>query len=227
MVIGQRRLVALHRGYAQRLLAAHEEERARVAREVHDDAVQRLALLHHELEAFDAETSLPAPQRRRFGGILGEVQDLSASLRQLAHRLHPALIEQAGLVPALAQLAEEMGRGFGLAVHLDLGSSAPALSPEGALVLYRVAQEALRNVAQHAEVAEATVALRATDAEVRLVVADRGRGFDREGRGRLPGLGLIGMNERAQLLGGGATVESRPGEGTTVTVRLPLEGRRA
>jgi signal transduction histidine kinase len=225
MVIAQRRLVALHRGFSQRLLAAQEEERGRVAREVHDDAVQRLAMVSHELKAFQAETGHAAEQRHRLSGIQGDVDDLTVSLRRLAHQLHPSVIEQLGLVPALRQLADEMAR-TGLAVTLTLPADQPALRPDRALVLFRVAQEALRNVIQHAGVREAALRLAAADHEVSLAIEDRGRGFDPAARRRTQGLGLIGMNERAELVGGRAAIRSYPGQGTAVTVSVPggLEG---
>jgi two-component system sensor histidine kinase UhpB len=219
MVIGQRRLVALHRGFSQRLLAAQEEERAHVAREVHDDAVQRLAMVSHELEVFQAATPFAAGEHHRLAGIQGDVEDLTVSLRALAHRLHPSIIEQLGLVPALRQLADEMERA-GLAVALALPAEPPALRADRALVLFRIAQEALRNVARHAGVAEATLQLEAAPPGVVLVIADRGRGFDSSVR-RDGGLGLIGMNERAQLVGGKVAIQGRPGLGTTVTVQVP------
>jgi signal transduction histidine kinase len=220
MVISQRRLVALHRGFAQRLLAAQEEERAHVAREVHDDAVQRLAMVSHELKVFQAATQFSSGEHHRLTGIQGDVEDLTVSLRALAHRLHPSVIEQLGLVPALRQLADEMGRA-GLAVTLGLPAEPPPLRADRALVLFRVAQEALRNVARHAGVAEAMLRLEASDRGLTLVVEDRGRGFDSSVGRRGAGLGLLGMNERAALVGGRATVDARPGRGTTVTVSVP------
>jgi two-component system sensor histidine kinase UhpB len=219
MVIAQRRLVALHRGYAQRLLAAQEEERARVAREVHDDAVQRLAMVSHELNELRKEPPV-AGGERRLAGIQGDVDDLTVALRQLAHQLHPSVIEQLGLVAALQQLADELGRA-GLTVALTLPDQPPPLRPDRALVLYRVAQEALRNAAQHAGVAEAAVRLESTPQGVELVVDDRGQGFDPSARRRDGGLGLIGMQERAELVGGRAAIQSHPGRGTTITVRVP------
>jgi signal transduction histidine kinase len=220
MVIAQRRLVALHRGFAQRLLAAQEEERARVAREVHDDAVQRLAMLSHELTELQGVPDRSAAERHRLAGIRGDVDDLTVSLRKLAHQLHPSVIEQLGLVPALRQLADEVGRG-GLTVTLDLPAVAPPLRADRALVLFRVAQEALRNVAQHAGVSQARLTVAAADHAVTLTIVDRGRGFDPAAGRRERGLGLIGMNERAALVGGRAAIDARPGQGTSVTVSVP------
>jgi two-component system sensor histidine kinase UhpB len=220
MVMGQRRLLALHRGFAQRLLAAQEDERARVAREVHDDAVQRLAVVRRELLEFQSATNLSTTDRHRLTGIQGDVEDLTVSLRALAHQLHPSVIEQLGLVAALRQLADEAGRA-GLTVTLGLPAEAPALRADRALVLYRVAQESLRNVQQHAGVEQASLGLETENGTVTLVVEDRGRGFDPGSRRRSHGLGLIGMNERAELVGGKAAIQAQPGQGTRVTVSVP------
>jgi len=222
MVIAQRRVVALHRTYAQRLLAAQEAERARVARDVHDDAVQRLAVLRHELQELGgAGLALDAGQARRLTGIVGEVDDLAVRLRRLAHELHPAVIDQMGLVAGLEQLADEMGRTAGLSVRLALPAAPVSLPPDRALALFRIAQEALRNVVRHAAVTEAALSLRADGDAVELEVADRGRGFDATGDRREAGIGLVGMEERARLLGGTATIRSRVGQGTAVVARIP------
>jgi signal transduction histidine kinase len=228
MVIAQRRVVALHRTYAQRLLAAQEAERARVAREVHDDAIQRLGMLRHELQEFGrGDPGLTAAQSHRLGGIVGEVEDLAVTLRQLAHELHPAVIEQVGLVPALEQLADEVGRMAGLTVRLALPSAPVTLASDRALALFRIAQEALRNVIRHAGVADAGLALQVMEDDVELRIEDHGRGFDQAAGRDGAGIGIVGIQERARLLGGTAAIRSRPGEGTTVVARIPRVARDA
>lgn len=227
MVIAQRRVAVLHRAYARRLLAVQEEERARVARDVHDDAIQRLAMLRHELREFEqSATDLSPAHRRHLAGIAGEVQDLTAALRQLAHRLHPAAIQQAGLVPALEQLADECTRESGVAVRLSLPSDPFALPAEVAIALFRIAQEALRNAIRHAGVPEVAVDLRNGGEVVELLISDRGCGFDPTAR-RGGGIGLISIEERARLVGGRAVIQSRPGDGATVAIRVPRGGRGA
>jgi signal transduction histidine kinase len=227
MIIAQRRLVALHRDYTRGLLAAHEEERAWVAREVHDDAMQRLAVLHHELQQLQQPDGALSPaQRHHVGGIIGEVQDLSASLRQLAHRLHPAAIEHAGLAAALKQLAGEVARTSSLPIDVQIPSDDLPLPSDRALVLFRIAQEALRNAVRHAAASSITLALAATEDGLELRIADDGRGFETSGA-RKGGIGLISIRERARLVGGQATIQSRPGGGTVVTVRVPSGGTAA
>ncbi len=222
MVIAQRRLVAVHRSYTQRLLEAHEEERARVAREVHDDAIQRLVMVKHELDELSGGHGLDAARLRHLDGIRHEVQDLADALRQLAHRLHPSAIEQAGVSVALAQLAEEMERASDLHVELDVPDAPLPLSRDAGLALFRIAQESLRNVARHSGANRAAVRLRRVGIQAELVIQDSGAGFDPEARQRA-GIGLVGIDERARLVGGSARIHAAPGSGTMVTVRVPLE----
>jgi signal transduction histidine kinase len=224
MVIAQRRLVAVHRSYTQRLLEAHEAERARVAREVHDDAIQRLVIVEHELDELGAGGhGLDAARLHRLDGIRNEVQDLADALRKLAHRLHPAAIEQAGVSVALAQLAEELERVSDLHVELDLPDARLDLSREARLALFRIAQESLRNVVRHSGVRRASLTLRRAGSMAELVIQDSGVGFDPNARQRA-GIGLVGIDERARLVGGTARIQSAPDGGTTVAVRVPLDG---
>jgi two-component system sensor histidine kinase UhpB len=220
--MAQRRLVALHRSYLQRLVKAHEEERSRIAREVHDDAVQRLVFVGRELDAYrDADPSLAPLRRHQLAGIHGEVQDLADVLRKLAHGLHPAALEHAGLNVALKQLAEEVHRLYQVNVTVHLPERELALDADGRLALFRIAQEALSNVVRHAQVGEAILALQQANGNVEMVVQDAGAGFD-PGAKRRTGIGLVGIEERAQLAGGRAQIESLPGRGTRVTVRIGL-----
>jgi two-component system sensor histidine kinase UhpB len=220
MVIAQRRLVAMHQEHTRGLMVAQEEERARVAREVHDDAVQRLAVLQHELREFQAPTTGLSPtQRHHLAGIVGEIDDLADSLRKLAHGLHPAVIEQAGLVAALRQLAGEVTRTSGLPVAVQVPSDGPRLPADRGLALFRIAQESLRNAVKHADARTASVALRLAGDQIELVIEDDGRGFDPAAAAR--GVGLFSIRERARLAGGDVVVRSRPGAGTVVTVRVP------
>jgi signal transduction histidine kinase len=222
MVIAQRRLIAQHRAHTQSLLKAQEEERARVAREVHDDAIQRLTVVRHELREFgDLGKALSPEQQHHLTGIGAEVEDLTVSLRRLAHGLHPAVIHQAGLVEALRQLADEVSRTSGLVVDVDLPDDAPSVPTDHALSLFRIAQESLRNVIRHAGVMEASLSMRVTPEGLALRIADHGNGFD-AGAKPAGGIGLLGIEERARLAGGKATIHSHPGDGTTVTALVPL-----
>jgi signal transduction histidine kinase len=226
-VIYQRRFLALHRSHATRMLQAQEEERAWVAREVHDDALQRVALVVQELHDWEAQGALGGDQQlQRVTALREEIEDLAVMLRRVAHRLHPSLIDQAGLVPALEGLASDVGRAAGLQVEVVAPAAPiPPLPREHALLLYRIAQEALRNVAKHARVKRASIGVRALDGTIQLRVTDEGHGFVTNDSARGRGLGLISMAERARLAEGRLEIWSQPGAGTTVTATVPVRGR--
>ncbi len=221
LLLSQRRRLALERAHTQRLLAAQEEERSRVARELHDDALQRLGLIRHELD--DAARLAGPEATRRIAGVNGELEDLAAVLRTAAHQLHPSVVEKAGLVRALGELAAEFGRTAGLEVALALPAADVAVAPGVGVAIYRIAQEALRNVVKHAGVERADLSLEIEPATGALVlrVADPGRGFDAGTPRPGDGLGLIAMRQRAEALGGRLTVQAAPGGGTVVTAAVP------
>ena len=226
LVIYQRRFVRLHRTYSKNLLSAQEEERAWVAREVHDDALQRVAMLAHELHDCAADPPNPPDrQRQKIEAIVTEVEDLGEMLRRVAHRLHPSLIDQAGLIPALQGLAGDVSRAHGIQVEVEMpqNGSTPQVPRDTALILYRIAQEALRNVARHSGVKRATLKVEATAEGLVLEVSDRGRGFAHEDHPSAhKGLGLVSMAERARLAEGRFEVWSQPGKGTRLRASVPL-----
>jgi len=229
LVFYQRRIVRLHREHAKRLLSAQEDERAWVAREVHDDALQRVAMLQHELDDWTGEYTV-APherQRQRITALREELSDLGVMLRKVAHRLHPSIIEQAGLVPALHALATDIRNASGFQVAVDTGAAPNvALPKDSSLILYRIAQEALRNAEKHGQTKHAQITLAQRNGAVVMTVADQGRGFDMTQQDRAHGLGLISMAERARYAGGRIDIESQPGVGTVVRVEVPAtEGR--
>ena len=227
LVIWQRRFITLRRSQARRVLEAQEEERAWVAREVHDDAIQRLMLIGRACSDSSGAIAGVAPvEAKRLDALQTEVQDLSVFLRGLAHRLHPAQLDRAGLASALRGLAEELERSYGLRVSLQLPpANAPlGLGPQGELVLFRIAQEALHNVVKHAQVQSAELSLSKNGSGTQLTVKDQGRGFDAAKPDSSSGIGLIGIKERAYLAEGRVEVLSAPGQGTTVRVWLPPGG---
>jgi len=227
LVITQRRVHLLHREFGRRMLLAQDEERAWVAREVHDDMVQRLAVLRHELGRYRTAGPLGADQLRQHDGLDGEIADLSEALRRLAHRLHPTTLDHGDPRLAMEQLALEALRLHGIEVELHLDLPGRLRRPGLTLTLYRIGQEALRNVGRHAGTTRAALALRTQGEWLELTVRDRGRGFDPQARLRAPGrlrdgLGLLAMVERAEQAGGSTTVTAAPGAGVLVTVRLPI-----
>ena len=229
LFIYQRQYLRLHREYAKKLLSAQEEERAWVAREVHDDALQRVAMLQHELHDWTTgEQPISGGERftPRVDALRSELEDLGVMLRRVAHRLHPAMIDQAGLLPALAQLASDVSRSSGMQVDTEFEDKGRAsqLSRERALILYRIAQEGLRNVAKHAAAKRARIGVRASNSGIEVCIQDFGKGFEATDPSRSTGLGLISMAERARLADGRFDIWSKPGEGTTVRVTVPLKG---
>ena len=208
------------RDLSRRLIRAHEEERALLARELHDDVSQRLAVLaidvgRLEIAAPD-DTQAAAMQSVREGLVC-----LSDDIHSLAYQLHPSVLEELGLGEALRAEGERCARqGLHVWVHLD---ELPGALPDGIeLCLFRVVQEALSNVLHHAAANFATVRLRRTDGGLYLAISDDGVGFDREELKERMRLGLLSMRERVRLVNGSFHLESTPGEGTTIAVWVPV-----
>jgi PAS domain S-box-containing protein len=206
-----------------RLLEAQEAERRRIARELHDDLSQGLALLAVEIDILRRK---PPPSAAALAdhlhALTTRVRELSAAVHALSHQLHPSKLEHLGLVAALRGLCEELTLHHALDVefvHDDL----PGPIPESvALCLYRIAQEALRNVVKHADTAHTRVELTGTPGTILLRVSDDGPGFD---PGAIPagdGLGLVSMRERLGPVGGEITIDTCPGGGTRIGVRVPV-----
>jgi len=225
LIIYQRRFMQMHRAFADNLLAAHEEERAWVAREVHDDALQRVAMLVHELDEWPGSVKANGTADR-VSALREEIEDLGVMLRRVAHRMHPALIDHAGLVPALQALAVDVSRSSGLRVDVtdeSQGEGATPLPREHAILVYRIAQEALRNVVKHASVSHCRMYVAVGPTGVELQVTDQGKGFVADDSARGRGLGLISMAERARLADGRLEISSRPGAGTGIRALIPRQ----
>ncbi|MGQ0537457.1 MAG: sensor histidine kinase, partial [Gemmatimonadaceae bacterium] len=231
LVFYQRRIVSLHREHARKMLEAQEEERAWVAREVHDDALQRVAMLQHELDEWTAPHDGAAVSdakhdlsRQRITALREELSDLGGMLRKVAHRLHPSIVEHAGLVPALHSLAADIHRASGFQVAVDAPALLTAPVPrDSALIMYRIAQEALRNAEKHADANGARISVAQSNGSLVMTITDEGRGFDPTDPRPNRGLGIHSMSERARYAGGRFEVQSRPGRGTVVRVALPLQ----
>ncbi|HEX5643526.1 MAG TPA: PAS domain-containing protein [Thermoleophilia bacterium] len=207
---------------SRRLIRAQEEERALLARELHDDVSQRLAVLaidvgRSELGAAD-RTQAATMQAIREG-----LMRLSEDVHSLAYQLHPSVLEELGLGEALRAECERRGRRSQLELSLDLGPLPGDLTKDAALCLFRVAQEALNNVARHAQASLATVALRQMDGGLLLAVSDDGVGFDAEHPGKGMRLGLASMRERVQLVNGTLDIETAPGRGATIVAWVPVQ----
>ena len=213
---------------AGRLISAQEEERGRIARDLHDDLGQQLAVLSILMDGLEHEVGKPGSQEdveRTFSALHEQTDSLAHSIRNLSHELHPSVLEHGGLVPALKRHSAEVGLNHDIAVSFGTDSDVHALSPEAALCLFRVGQEALANAVRHARAHTIRVQLIAAGDAVELIVADDGVGFA-AGERAGSGLGLRSIDERVRLEGGCVDIESRVGHGTTVRARVPLAAGR-
>jgi two-component system, NarL family, sensor kinase len=209
---------------AGRLLPAQEDERRRIAREMHDDWTQRLAVLAIDAAKLEMQLDPSSNAHSRLQEMRGELVRLSEDVHALSRHLHPSILDDLGLVDALRSECASVTRREGVAVAYHSDDVTGSLPKEVALCVYRVAQEALRNVVKHAGTAEARVSLIGSGRELILTVQDRGVGFDAAGMRSRKGLGLSSMGERVRLARGELSVVSEPGQGTTVTVRVPAVG---
>jgi signal transduction histidine kinase len=216
-----------HREVLRRLVAAEESERGRVSRELHDRLGQDLTALKLGLQIVGKQGA-SAPQLRESMSKLESLADnLMRDLHRLAWELRPAALDDFGLESALRRYADEWAALSGVAVDFESqGVSAERLAREVETTLYRIAREALANVFLHANAKRVSLLLQRRADHVSLIVEDDGRGFDVAAKLEAPTthckLGLLGMQERAKLAGGSAEIESSPGVGTTVFVRMPL-----
>jgi PAS domain S-box-containing protein len=211
------------RSLAARLISVQEEESSRVSRELHDDLNQRLAVLTLGIAKLERQLApLSEPVCERLQVLQELVGNLSDDIRRIAYRLHPASLDHLGLVVALEAECVEFSRLEGIPVDFTHRAMPRSLPENISLCLYRIARESLRNIARHAEAAQAAVRLERATGGVRLVVADCGKGFDPASLKSGEGLGLISMTERVRLVDGTLSVKSAPAQGTQVEVWVPL-----
>lgn len=214
---------------AGKLIVSQEEERKRIARDLHDDFNQRLAALSVELESIERATSTPTGlPARQLAEIRSQVVQLSDDLHDLAYKLHPSLLEHVGLEVAVRDHVAEFAKRTGLPATFTARKAPRTLSSEVATNLFRVMQESLQNVSKHAQATEVTVKLSGSSKGVGLSVRDNGKGFDLENmNARLKGLGLVSMQERVRGLGGFLRIHSLPKAGTKVCAWIPRPQERA
>jgi len=206
-----------------KLLQAQEEERRRLARELHDGLNQQLAMLAVELGVLARQ--VPDNQSRLRDQILSlrsRTEGLSNDVRSMTHHLHPATLEHLGLVSALRSYCVEFSRCQPVQVCFAARGDVGKVPADVALSLYRIAQEALRNIAKHASTLEAWVSIARKGHNLNLLILDEGCGFLPSRIQDGSGLGLISMKERAQLIHGAVSVKSAPGRGTRIEINLPI-----
>ncbi len=211
------------RSLAGRLLTAHEDEHRRLARELHDDLTQRLARLTIDVARLEQSSANPAGQQQAVA-VRDELVRLSEDVHALSYRLHPSMLDDLGLVDALRAECNSFWRRESIPVQIHAQDLRTPVPREMALCLYRITQEALRNVARHARARAVDVSLRQADGGVQLAISDDGIGFDPQENRARPSLGHASMRERVHLLGGELDIESTPGHGSTISAWVPLKG---
>jgi len=214
------------RAVTARLFRVQEEERSQIARDLHDDLGQRVAFLQIAIETLWQKLSPQFRNQHRadLDQILADVVNLSNRLRHIAHSLHPSILDDLGLDAALRNLTETFDERYDRSTSFVARNLPEQFDPEIALAVYRIAQEALRNVIKHAgDDVTVSIALEGGPGQLDLTIRDSGSGIVPQRLNALNGLGLKSMAERAELLGGKLAVESFPGQGTCVHVRFPVE----
>jgi two-component system CheB/CheR fusion protein len=208
------------------LLIAQEDERKRVARELHDDLNQRMAMLANEVATL--EQTPPGSTRllrKQLRSLRARVDQLSDDLRRTAHRLHPSVLEHFGLVAAVESHCSDFMKLHRIQLKLAHRNVPESIPFDVSLCLYRVTQECLNNVAKHSGAREVTVAIEGDKDGILLSVTDNGTGFDPVLMADQSGLGIVGIRERVRLVDGVVSINSQPGRGTQIDVRVPMTKR--
>jgi signal transduction histidine kinase len=208
------------RDLGSRLINAHEEERRRIARELHDDLSQRLARLSIDASYLVANPEADA-SREILQNMQPELVSVSKDVHDMSYRLHPSMLEDLGLAPALQTECDRLRRRSGVQIVERIGELPAQLSQDVALCIYRIAQEALHNAIRHAKAGTIEISVENDAQALSLTVRDDGAGFDADANDAHSGLGLSSMRERARLVGGSLRIRSRPGRGTSVSLIVP------
>jgi PAS domain S-box-containing protein len=225
-VTASRQTEAELRDLSGRLIAAQEEERSRVARELHDGLNQRMALLSIELEQLGPQIEKPRALRQQLNKLQDEVREISADIHRLSYKLHPSKLDHLGLAAAIQSLCKELTESGKLKVDLEQKGFQSDIPKDVTLCVFRIAQEALRNCSRHSGAHSAQVFLGQAGDTLRLSVSDNGCGFDPDADQNKKGLGFISMKERLRLVDGDLQIYSKPLRGTRIEVRVPLKHKR-
>ncbi|HKR00105.1 MAG TPA: chemotaxis protein CheB [Pyrinomonadaceae bacterium] len=229
--VSERRRIEQDRlGLVRRIVTTQEDERRRISRELHDQLGQSLTALRLKLEGLGEEAGKRSKLKDRIHELAEIAQRLDKDVDFLAWELRPSALDDLGLIVALSNYAQEWSKHFGVEVNFhSAGLGDARLAPLAESSLYRIAQEALNNISKHAGATSVDLLLDRRDDHAVLIIEDNGRGFDVDSvkASDERGMGLIGMRERAALVGGTVEVESTPGEGTTIFVRVPIKSAPA
>jgi len=206
------------------LIRARENECARIARELHDDLNQRMAMISIDLDQL-CQTTQDVKLQLQLQGIVRQAREVSTEIHRISYDLHPSKLAQLGLVAAVKSLCGDLRKTHELVIEFLHEGIPLSLPVEISLCLYRIVQECLHNIIKHSGAEAARVELIGTDNEVRLRVSDSGIGFDIGSQTLKKGLGLISMRERLRLVGGTVSIDSRPSKGTQVYAKVPFRRR--
>jgi PAS domain S-box-containing protein len=220
-VTRERRLAENLRLYARQITHAHEEERKRIARELHDDSIQALSILSRRVDELISAQSRRAKIIKPLEDVRDEIDNAMARIRLFMQDLRPPTLEYLGLIPAVRELITQVGQQTGIQADLRIDGEERHFMPEDELLIYRIIQEALRNVWRHASAKQVHVAIRFNTRSATVDVTDDGKGFviGEDLRFVQAGkIGLAGMQERADLLGGTLSIQSKAGQGTVVNL---------
>jgi len=214
------------RFFLRQATQAQEEERKRISHELHDDTIQALVVLSRQLDALaSGDKGLSEENRLRLEELWQQTDNILKGVRRLSQDLRPAALDRLGLLPALEWLASNVAEYSGITTKVNVVGEERLLTEEVAIALFRVAQEALRNVWRHSGATSAEMTVEFDKTKTRITISDNGKGFELpDNMGDLAKngkLGLTGMQERTQLVGGTLTIQSQPGKGTSITVELP------
>jgi PAS domain S-box-containing protein len=204
------------------LITAEEDAARQIARELHDDITQRLALLSMEIGKTAARPPVAGELVSQLRSYQAKILDVSEGIRKISHQMHPSILDDLGLSAALESMCLELQRVEGTSVHFEAREVPDHLDRTLASCLYRVCQESLRNVSKHAQADDVNVVLSRAGEFLHLEVFDSGVGF--ESSGQKPGLGTYSIKERIRVVNGTVSIESEPGQGTRVIARVPLNG---
>ena len=226
-VTEEKRMKENLRFYLRQVTRAQEEERKRIARELHDETIQALVVLSRQLDDLtSSDKGLSKDKEILLENLRQQTNNIMEGVRRLGQDLRPAALDRLGLLPALEWLASDVAKHSRITVEVKVHGAERRFSAEVELVLFRIAQEALRNVWRHSQATSAEVIVEFDERKIRITVKDNGKGFDlpetigdliKDGR-----LGLAGMQERIQLLSGSLEIESKPGKGTSITIETPV-----
>jgi len=205
-----------------RLITAQEDERRRIARDLHDDLNQRLALLSVELELLGREPADPDKLANRLEAMAAGVKELSSEVHKISHELHPAKLDQLGLVSACGSFCRQLSLQTGVAIDFSSENVPRRIASDVELCIYRVLQESCQNLVKHSGVQKGKVKLQRNNGSLTLAVSDTGKGFDVENARHNGGLGMLSIQERVRLVNGELNLHSTIGKGTWVEVTVPV-----